>query len=630
MSRIAMWILVLCLLVSKSADAQQRFASKEPGNVFYDTQSVRFTLSDSKDKVHVRIVSAIETTVKEGDYPERDINIGKLPWGWYRIVQGAGEFSGGTPFAVVPRPRQKEEGWVATDVALSWLVKPEQFETVSELAHRAGFMWVRDRLSWSEIEPIKGKFLWGKYEKSLQAQHSKGLNVVQVFHDTPKWARSDENTHAFPDDLRDAYRSAREMAKHLGGVRAWEIWNEADIPMFSTEPASEYAAFFKAAALGIKSGNGSAQVLQTSIALDSPLFTASLAANGTAAYYDIFNYHTYEAPSNYLQRANLHKKYREKAEALNKPVWLTEAGAPVVQKSGTLTFAETVEQAKYVLKSYVESRRAGTTRHFFFILPPFVENNASFGALDRDLLPLPAYSALATAANFLGNATYKGEIRYRQPGLHIHVFDDGTNDVLVGWTDKGDMLLPLPLSEEARGKLRFTELINAFGSPIPLPAEKDKTPALPLSTLPVLLALPRGIMADVTAPASDAPKKPEPPKKKVERPEIIVRLRPLDSKASKSDEAFKISRGLSVILYIEVYNFGGNLSDATLRLSSDSTGVKLVRTSFPIERIKEMDRLVFKVEVSLDASTPRASVTAQVVGANGERSSPAVVDLISE
>ena len=628
MSRVVIWVLILCMVVSTRIQAQQRFVSKEPGNVFFDTQPVRFTLSESKNKVHVRIITPNEKTFREGDYPERDINLGKLPWGWYRIVQGAGEFTNGTSFAVVPRPRQKEEGWVATDVALSWLVKPEQFEAVSEMAHRAGFVWVRDRLSWSEIEPVKGKFLWGKYDKSLQIQNSKGLRVVQVFHDTPKWARSDENTHAFPDDLRDAYRSAREMAKHFGAVRAWEVWNEADIPAFSTEPASEYAAFFKAAALGIRSGNGNAQVLQSSIALDSPLFTVGLAANGTASYFDVFNYHTYDTPTNYLNHANSHKRHREKADALNKPVWLTEAGIPILQKSGSLTFAETVEQAKYVVKSYVESRRTGTARHFFFILSPFVENNASFGALDRDLLPLPAYSALAMTANLLGNATYKGEIRYRQPGLHIHVFDDGNNDLLVGWTDKDDMLLPLPLTEEARGKLRFVELLNTFGSPLSITADKDKIPTLPLSTFPILLAVPRGIMADVTAPPSDAPKKPEVPQKRVERPEIVVRIRPLESKVSKSEEAFKVVKGRSIVLEIEVYNFGGNLSDMTLRLSSESTGVKLIRTTLPIERIREMDRFVFKVDVSLDASTIRGSVTAQVVGANGERSSPAVVDLI--
>jgi hypothetical protein len=289
-----------------------------------------------------------------------------------------------------------------------------------------------------------------------------------------------------------------------------------------------------------------------------------------------------------------------------------------------------MEQAKYVVKSYVESRRAGTAKHFFFILPPFVENGASFGALDSDLMPLPAYSALATAANFLGNATYKGEIRYRQPGLHIHVFDDGTNDILAGWTDKDDILLPLPLTDEARGKLRFAELINAFGSPIGLNTDKDKIPTLPLSTLPVLLALPRGLMADVTAPAGDATKKPELPKKKFERPEIVVRMRPLNGKSSKSDEAFKIPQGVSVALEVEVYNFGGSLSDAALRLTSDSAGVKLTRTSFPIERIREMERLVFKLEITLEAGASRAAVTGQIVGANGERSSPAVAHFVGE
>ncbi len=613
MVRSPLLVLMLGTVCLQGVGAQTRFTSKEPGNVFYDTQPVRFALSDSKDKVHVRIVSVLNKTVREGDYSERDINLGKLPWGWYRLVRGAGNTEEGTPFAVVPRPRQKEEGWAGVTIGL-FSLQAEQIETVSELARRAGFVWARSSRSWSELEPIKGKFLWERADKAVQAQNSKGLRLLQVISDVPKWARADSNPLAFPDDLRDAFRSGREFARHFGGVRAWEVGSEADNRAVCTEPASEYAAYLKAFSLGIKSGNGNAQVVQTSLAHESPLFAERLAENGTAAYYDVFSFHSAEAPNTFRKRIAGYKKPREKAEAQDKPVWLTEA---------RFATSDGVEQAKAAIKSYVESRRAGVARHFYYSLA-----DPMFGVLDRELLPLPAYASLATVANFLGNASYKGEIRYRQPGLHIHVFDDGSNDILVAWTERDELLLPLPLTDEARGKLRFAELIDAFGSPLPLSSDKDKTPTLPLSTLPILLALPRGIMTDVTIPSQEPTKKTESPKKAAEPSEIVVRVRPIEGKPSKSEEAYRVPTGRGVVLEIEVYNFGGNRSELTLRLSSEAGGVRLVRTALPIERLKEMERLTFKVEMTLDAGTSRGSITALVTSANGEKSSPAVLDVV--
>lgn len=628
-----MWgtrLLVLCLflLSSCSVMAQSNFQSKEPGNIFLDKQPVLFSKGEGSGKVRVRVLDAFGKEIKQGEFAEKNILLGKLPWGWYEIREG--DSTTGTSFAVVPAPRQKEEGWAALDVALSWLVPQEQYQDLAEIAHRAGVRWVRDRISWGEVEQNKGKFDWGKYDKAAQAQESRGLRVSQVFHDVPAWARTDGDRHRFPDDLRDVFRFTREAVKHFGGkVRAWEVWNEADIPAFSTEPASEYAAFLKAASLGIKKANEGTLVAQSSFALDSPLFASQLVANGTAAFYDIFNYHTYDDPRSYSLHAKAHAKYREDAKVTELPVWLTEAGVPRSEKEGPLSLNIQREQADYIAKSFVSSRLTGTSRHFFFILPHFLENNGSFGILNKDLTPQPGYAALAIVTNILGNATYKGEIRYRQPGLHIHVFDDGTNDVLVAWSDKDAVQLPLPLTENAKNRLNRLELISAYGSPLPITRTKEEPlPSILLSTMPVFLALPRGIMADVTAPfEKEKPAKPT-PRKRYDKAEIVLRLHPIEGKADKKEEAFHLERDRPTQLEIHIYNFGEGQFQGTIQIQSENPMLKLGRLSIAVDGLKGMERRVITVPVTWEGRGMRASVSAVAVAQNGERSSPAQIDLI--
>jgi hypothetical protein len=628
MQRQSALFLVLGLLFSLPVLAQSRFKSKEPGNVFLDNQAVRFSVGEGEGKIRVRVLDALGKVVQEKEYPEKNIALGKLPWGWYEIREGGEER--GVSFAVVPNLRQKEEGWIGVDGALSWLVSEEQLSEAAEVARRVGVRWIRDRIRWGEVEQQKGRFVWGKYDKASQAQESKGLRVVQVFHDVPSWARADGDLQRFPDDLRDVFRFTREAGRHFGGrVRAWEIWNEADIPAFSKEPANEYAAFMKAAALGFREANSNLPLLQTSYALDSPRFAEILNANGTAAFYDIFNYHTYDAPNRISLHARAHAKHRTEAKAAHLPVWLTEAGIPRAVTGGSLSLEVQREQANYIAKSVVASRISGTARHFFFVLPHYLENNASYGLLNKDLTPQPGYAALAIAANILGNATYKGEIRYRQPGLHIHLFDDGTNDVLVAWTDKDEVHLPIPLTDKAKDRLNRMEIINAYGSPIPFKQTKEEPiPSLPLSPMPLYVALPRGIMVDVTAnDQGEKTPKPESNRKRYEKAEVVLRLRPLEAKQSKEEEAYRISLNTAVQVEVQVYNFEGGTTQGTLQLHSESPNLKIARLSVAIDKLKGMDRQIITLPITLEKAE-RARMTAVFVAQNGERSSPTALDFI--
>ena len=70
---------------------------------------------------------------------------------------------------IAPEKRVTGDSRLATDNAMSWLVKPEQFEDMARLLRLTGFNWVRERLAWGEIEAQRGQFNGGKYDKAIDA-----------------------------------------------------------------------------------------------------------------------------------------------------------------------------------------------------------------------------------------------------------------------------------------------------------------------------------------------------------------------------------------------------------------------------------------------------------------------------
>ena len=115
--------------------------------------------------------------------------------------------------------------------------------------------WVRDRLSWPEIETARGTWAGDtRYEKAMRIEHESGLKILQVNHISPPWAAKDPRH--FPDDLRDVYNFYRGLAKRWNGLAdAIEPWNEPDLDIFGGHTGCEIASFQKAAFLGLKAGD---------------------------------------------------------------------------------------------------------------------------------------------------------------------------------------------------------------------------------------------------------------------------------------------------------------------------------------------------------------------------------------
>ena len=440
---------------------------------------------------------------------------------------------------------------LAVDAAHSWLIPPEKFDAGAALIARAGFTCARERMNWAEVEPRRGVFEWGKYDRSADAAQAHGLEVCQVFHNIAGWARADGAHNRYPDDLRDAYQFCRAAALHFHGrVQTWEVWNEADIREFSPETGDAYAAFLKAAYLGFKSGDPGVKVTQVSLALGAGLFEEALFENGSAAYLDIFNYHIYDQPANYPGRAQGHFDLMDRYRVPEVPVWLTEAGIALKAVSGTLTEADRRRQAEFIPKSYVMSLAAGTARHFFFVFPHYLERGIEFGALDAEMQPYPGYRALAAVTAMLGQAVYLGRVTLGPaPGLEAHLFDNGVDHTLVVWHEGTAVTLPLPAG--AAGAPVWDCLGSAMGK---AGATLDARPA------PVYLRVARGTL---TADGKHLAVRRDvgPPQR---ASTAVVRVVAPDGSRSKEIEAYRFRAGESLSLQVEAYNFSEQAVEAHL------------------------------------------------------------------
>ena len=198
------------------AFAQPRPLEGNPGNVFVKGQEVIVRTSEGEGTKWICV-----------DYDDKQIaggsggeaRLGKVGIGYYEIWQLAddGSRKSRTTFAVleslkVPVP---ENTPIAIDTAASWFFRDEKkpfgLKQAANLSALAGAKWVRDRLSWTETEPEKGKFIGESiYDKSAAALSAEGIKVLQVFHDTPPWAG--KRPKYYPDDYRDVYTYLKTMS----------------------------------------------------------------------------------------------------------------------------------------------------------------------------------------------------------------------------------------------------------------------------------------------------------------------------------------------------------------------------------------------------------------------------------
>jgi hypothetical protein len=526
--------------------------SNHVGNVFIDSESVKFNINTTSE-ANLSVVDYYGKNVYKGKISagKSELDLGNFQKGYYVLSIKSGDELKDIYFAVLPSPESRpdmNDSAIASDIAMSWLVKPEQFDYLAKLINLSGIVWVRDRISWGELETTRGKFVDDtKYDLSADIQTKNGLKVYQVFHATPVWAQEVKVAHSFPDDLRDVYNFGAEMARrYKGKVDAWEVWNEPDISVFSDELGDSYASMLKAMYLGFKSVDPDLLVLSCSFAMGPGNFADTIFQNDVGNYFDIYNYHVYDDWKKHVDRALNHINLMKKYGLENKPIWLTEAGRPIRRQDDMVEY--NVEQgrdvAEFLPKAIITSLLAGVDKYFWFILPYFRENDFMlFGLLRQDLSPTPGYCSMSAFTYALGEAKYLGRLDIA--GVYAHVFKRSDNEIAIAfWIDEGKKAFKLNANAE-NGKL-----INVMGVD-----EEVKIGKLEATSSVKYLVLPADSLLDslkVDYPKSKPEVAPYNPDKVSP---IVVRLRfPRDAR-DKKDETYKIKKGVSTRIGIELYNF---------------------------------------------------------------------------
>ncbi len=293
-----------------------------------------------------------------------------------------------------------------------------------------GVGWVRVFAAWNVFEPVRGHLNEPEIdtlEAGLAALPKATKAIVDVVN-TPQWETGSGNAAMPPRNPADFARFAGTLAKRLAGrVAAWEIWNEEDASLWwasGPDPAA-YTALLKATYPAIKAADPSATVVLGGLTGNDYEFLSQLYADGAKGSFNAVAVHTdticdVDSPYEILRNSRTDQRinrwaflgYRTVHEVMlangdRSPIWMTElgwstdtqvcnSGAWAGQKPAGVT---PQQQATFLLQAYHCLAQDPYVKVGIWYglqdIEPFGSPRGSYGLLDPDLEPKPAYAALA-------------------------------------------------------------------------------------------------------------------------------------------------------------------------------------------------------------------------------------------
>jgi hypothetical protein len=589
-----------------------------------ETVRVRPLATNLAHPTEWRLLNDRHEVIQKVTMPDRTLDspglldLGKLDAGWYRLEFGTNNESelSWTTLAVIPQLRAPTpfNSPIDLDSAAAWFARDDvtKQKRLANLAALAGVNWVRDRLRWSDIQPSPGelKNTPTTYDTSARIHKEAGLQVLQVFHDTPPWAsESPDTTGRFAPDLRRPYELCRALAvRFKGTVAAWEPWNEANVATFGGHTVDQMCSWQKAAWLGFKAGDPEVVVgWNVTAAIPTPAHTKGVLANETWPYFDTYNIHTYDWSHSYPE---LWKPAREAASG--RPLWITEAdrGTPHMKNPPWFDQEPQLERlkAEWIAQAYASSLFSGASHHFHFILGNYQEpNGIQFGLLRLDLTPRPAYVALSAVGRCLAGARALGRWL---PGQDVQVYafrawpDGQERDVLVAWAEKevdwnergsttADWTLPAGIEVE--------KVVDYLGRP-----HAGKFPT-PLTSAPVFIVIPAGQAAKLPL----EPAAGRHPWRAGDASQVVLQLSLPRSAASRVEDlkwsegfAYEAKAGDLLHFKIHTYNFSTISAEGCLRVASqpETWETALVTKQFAVAPMLRAE-LAGTLRIPLDAKT---------------------------
>jgi hypothetical protein len=176
-----------------------------------------------------------------------------------------------------------------------------------QLARDGGFVWVKQRFEWRNIEgKARGSFEWNEPDRIVDAISQAGLRIVARVDNQPQWASSTVTWPGSgpPDDPAAWSDFLTALAtRYRGRIQAYEIWNEPNLDRewgdSKPDPVA-YTSMLKASYQAIKAADPQAIVVSagmsptttnTAQAMPDLEFIRQMYAAGARDTFDVLGVH---------------------------------------------------------------------------------------------------------------------------------------------------------------------------------------------------------------------------------------------------------------------------------------------------------------------------------------------------
>ena len=240
--------------------------------------------------------------------------------------------------------------WNATDATV---------DAHAQAVQRLGGEWIRITVTWRDLNITRGTYNWSKLERQVAAAKKYGLKILVLsLGNAPTWS-----WNGFQGDPGDYGVFNQAMAaKFRGDIHAIELWNEPNLSRFWPVPVdpADYIQYLRKGYEGIKAAAPEITVVSAGL---SPAVTArdaqgrletiapleylnGLLSRGGANYMDAIGWHPYCWPSvpgageDWSAWTQMEQAIAQMKQAgINKPIWITEFGAPTDGGANAMTEA---------------------------------------------------------------------------------------------------------------------------------------------------------------------------------------------------------------------------------------------------------------------------------------------------
>jgi polysaccharide biosynthesis protein PslG len=148
-------------------------------------------------------------------------------------------------------------------------------DRVHTMARDAGFNWVRQQVSWEDLQGINRYYAWGELDSVVESAQKNSQKLLLSVAKSPKWA-SPKTNRGMPDNPFDFGNLMYMLARrYKGKVQAYEIWNEQNLRGETGGPVNvaQYADLLKQGYSAVKFADPNAIVLfgaLTPVGLNDP------------------------------------------------------------------------------------------------------------------------------------------------------------------------------------------------------------------------------------------------------------------------------------------------------------------------------------------------------------------------